>query len=99
MKIWHGLMIAVALSATVATPALAWSPRGGGGSYERSATGPEGRSWSSSGSASYGGGSASYERSATGPEGQSWSSSGSGSYGGGSASGERTVTTPYGGSY
>jgi hypothetical protein len=101
MKMWHGLAIAAALSTTVASPALAWWPRGGGGnaSYERSATGPEGQTWSSSGSATYGGGSGSGERSATGPEGQTWSSSGSATYGGGSGSGERTVTTPYGGSY
>jgi hypothetical protein len=93
------MMIAVALSATVATPAFAWWPRGGSGSYERSATGPEGQSSSSSGSASRGGGNASYDRSATGREGQTWSSSGSATYGGGSGSGERTVTTPNGGSY
>ena len=77
MKIWHGLTIAAALSATVATPALAWWPRGGGGSYERSATGPEGQSWSSSGSATYGDGSGSYERSITTPYGGSYSGSGS----------------------
>jgi hypothetical protein len=99
MKIRHGLVIAAALSTTVVWPALAWWPRGGGGSYERSWTSPEGRTWSSSGSASYGGGNASYDRSWTSPEGQTWSSSGSGTYGAGSGSGERTFTTPYGGSY
>ena len=79
MKMWHGLAIAAALSTTVASPALAWWPRGGGGNalYERSATGPEGQTWSSSGSATYGGGSGSGERTVTTPYGGSYSRSGS----------------------
>lgn len=72
MKIWHGLTIVVALSATVATPARAWWPRGGNASYERSATGPEGQTRSSSGSATYGGGNASGERTVTTPYGGSY---------------------------
>ena len=79
MKMWHGLAIAAALSTTVASPALAWWPRGGGGSgsYERTATGPEGQTRSSSGSATYGGGSGSGERTVTTPYGGSYSRSGS----------------------
>jgi hypothetical protein len=79
MKMWHGLAIAAALSTTVASPALAWWPRGGSGSGsgERTATGPEGQTWSSSGSATYGGGSGSGERTVTTPYGGSYSRSGS----------------------
>jgi hypothetical protein len=61
-------IIAAFLSAT-SLPALAWQPQRGSASAQRTMTTPGGKSYESSGSATYGNGSASGQRTVTGPNG------------------------------
>jgi hypothetical protein len=99
MKDLGQLIIIAAMLTATSLPALAWRPSSGSASAERTVTTPGGKSFESSGSATYGGGSGSAERTMTTPGGKSYESSGSATYGDGSASGQRTMTGPNGQSY
>lgn len=95
MRIIKGVAISILVLTGVAVAAPAFG-NSGGGSYQRSTTGPGGRSWSSNGSATYGNGAASGNRTITAPNGQTVTRQSNGTYGGGSASGNRTTTGPNG---